>query len=322
MAQLDATHDPRRRSWVTSAEGHRDFPIQNLPLGVFSPPGATDRRAGVAIGDMIFDLGAALELDLFARDARHAAEAASSGSLNELFALGAAPRQALRARLSEILDANGSERSRAEGLHARLLHPAASCVVHLPAASATTRTSMSASTTRRTSARFSAPTTRCFRTISTFRSATTAEPRLSSHQARRSGGLAGSSSLRMRLTQVLARASASTMSWSSASGSGTGNALGEAIPIGEAANTSPAFACSTTGRPGISRLGSTSLSGPSCPRTSAPRYHRGWSRPKRWRRFAFRSRSVRRAIRNRCRTYSTKPTSGKARSTSSWRSCS
>ena len=133
MARLDATHDLRRRSWVISAEGHHDFPIQNLPLGIFSPPGATERSAGVAIGDMIFDLSAALELDLFARDARHAAEAASLGSLNELFALGAAPRQALRARLSEILDANGSERGRAEGLQTRLLHPAASCVVHLPA---------------------------------------------------------------------------------------------------------------------------------------------------------------------------------------------
>jgi fumarylacetoacetase len=133
MARLDATHDPRRRSWVTSAEGHRDFPIQNLPVGVFSPPGGTERRAGVAIGDMIFDVGAALELDLFAGDARLAAEAASSGWLNELFALGAAPRQALRERLSEILDANGAERGRIERLHPRLLHPAASCVVHLPA---------------------------------------------------------------------------------------------------------------------------------------------------------------------------------------------
>ena len=97
------------------------------------PHGPDLDRAGVAIGDMIFDLSAALELDLFARDARQAAEAASLGSLNELFALGAAPRQALRARLSEILDANASERGRAEGLQARLLHPAASCAVHLPA---------------------------------------------------------------------------------------------------------------------------------------------------------------------------------------------
>ncbi len=133
MPHLDETHDPKRQSWVSSANGHKDFAIQNLPLGIFSPPGGTERRAGVAIGDMVFDLGAALELALFARDARDAAEAASSGSLNELFSLGAAPRQALRARLSEILDANGGERSRLEGSRGRLLHPMASCAMQLPA---------------------------------------------------------------------------------------------------------------------------------------------------------------------------------------------
>ena len=39
MTQLDETHDPRRTSWVASANGHADFPIQNLPLGVFSSAG-------------------------------------------------------------------------------------------------------------------------------------------------------------------------------------------------------------------------------------------------------------------------------------------
>ena len=61
---IDDTHSPGRRSWVASANHHADFPIQNLPLGVFTPPdGAT--RGGVAIGDDIFDLAAALELGLF-----------------------------------------------------------------------------------------------------------------------------------------------------------------------------------------------------------------------------------------------------------------
>ena len=49
MAQFDATHDPQRRSWVASADGHPDFPIQNLPLGVFSPPGEDISRGGVAV---------------------------------------------------------------------------------------------------------------------------------------------------------------------------------------------------------------------------------------------------------------------------------
>ena len=41
---IDDTHAPGRRSWVASANGHADFPIQNLPFGVFSPPGGTPAR--------------------------------------------------------------------------------------------------------------------------------------------------------------------------------------------------------------------------------------------------------------------------------------
>jgi fumarylacetoacetase len=63
MPQLDETHDPKRQSWVNSANGHPDFPIQNLPIGIFSPPGGTDRRGGIAIGDIILDLGAAAEAE-------------------------------------------------------------------------------------------------------------------------------------------------------------------------------------------------------------------------------------------------------------------
>ena len=50
MMRLDETHDPKRQSWVTSANGHPDFPIQNLPVGVFSLPGGTGavRHVGAA----------------------------------------------------------------------------------------------------------------------------------------------------------------------------------------------------------------------------------------------------------------------------------
>jgi fumarylacetoacetase len=60
---MNETHDPRLRSWVESANnpGH-DFPIQNLPFGVFRRAGsALPFRGGVAIGDCIVDLGAACE---------------------------------------------------------------------------------------------------------------------------------------------------------------------------------------------------------------------------------------------------------------------
>jgi len=129
----DATHDPARRSWVASANGHSDFPIQNLPLGVFSPPGAP-ARGGIAIGDAVFDIVAALDAGLFSGAARDAAEAAAGPTLNPLLALGAAAREALRQRVSDLLDANGAERSRLEPLAPRLLHQASGCTLHLPAA--------------------------------------------------------------------------------------------------------------------------------------------------------------------------------------------
>src|SRR4051794_334755 len=133
MPQLDETHDPKRQSWVSSANGHPDFPIQNLPIGIFSPPGGTDRRGGIAIGDMILDLGAAAEAELFTGAERQAVEATGSGALNDLFASGAEPRRALRARLSQILDSEGADRRNVEGLSKRLLHRATDCILHLPA---------------------------------------------------------------------------------------------------------------------------------------------------------------------------------------------
>ena len=73
MSVIDETHDPGRESWVVSARGHAEFPIQNLPLGIFSTPGGAP-RGGVAIGDAIFDLPAGLEAGLFSGEAARGAE--------------------------------------------------------------------------------------------------------------------------------------------------------------------------------------------------------------------------------------------------------
>ena len=74
MVSLDRTHDPNRRSWVSSANEHKDFPIQNLPLGVFTGPGVGTPRAGVAIGDEILDLAEVRVAGLLAGEAERAAE--------------------------------------------------------------------------------------------------------------------------------------------------------------------------------------------------------------------------------------------------------
>ena len=58
--KVNETHDPARRSWVESANAAgADFPIQNLPLGMFVPagqPAGAAARPGMAIGDSLVDL--------------------------------------------------------------------------------------------------------------------------------------------------------------------------------------------------------------------------------------------------------------------------
>jgi fumarylacetoacetase len=121
---LDETHDPARRSWVDSANGHVDFPIQNLPLGVFSPPGGGP-RGGIAIGDRILDIGATLDSGHLSGAVRDAAELAAGRTLNALLEAGPAARQALRRGVAALLD------SASAGI-ALPLHEAASCTLHLP----------------------------------------------------------------------------------------------------------------------------------------------------------------------------------------------
>ena len=64
MSGVDETHDPSRSSWVGGAEPGSDFPVQNLPLGIFSEAKGL-RRPGVAIGDYILDLAALADAGFF-----------------------------------------------------------------------------------------------------------------------------------------------------------------------------------------------------------------------------------------------------------------
>lgn len=114
-------------SWVPGANGHPDFPLQNLPLGIVSPQGEPP-RAAIAIGDSALDLPALLATGLLQGEAAMAVEAASAPTLNALLELGPAPRLALRARLATLLADGAPEAARI----APLLHPLAACAALLP----------------------------------------------------------------------------------------------------------------------------------------------------------------------------------------------
>jgi len=104
-SHIDETHDPALRSWVESAQSAgNDFPVQNLPHGVFRRAGSGEPwRGGIAIGDQVLDLQAALAKGLFSESARTAAEAAARAPLNDYMGLPRTQRQALRRALSALL---------------------------------------------------------------------------------------------------------------------------------------------------------------------------------------------------------------------------
>ena len=131
MLGTDATHDPARRSFVEAANLARaDFPLQNLPFGVFRRRGDEIGKGGVAIGDQIVDLAAAQEAGLFSGVAEEAAIAAKGPTLNALMALGNHAAAALRARLCNLLDAESRERRKVEPC----LVPMSEAVMQMPVA--------------------------------------------------------------------------------------------------------------------------------------------------------------------------------------------
>ena len=107
--EVNETHDPALRSWIESANRpNADFPIQNLPFGVFRKRGGRERpRVGVAIGDQILDVVACRRAAFLSA----AADACEAPNLNRLMAAGRETWSTLRRELGQILR-DGSYRAR------------------------------------------------------------------------------------------------------------------------------------------------------------------------------------------------------------------
>ncbi len=128
---LDASHDPMVTSWVPSAQAAgTDFPIQNLPLGVFE---TADGRVGigVAIGDQVVDLRVAREAALLGSLPAAIAAALEATTLNAVIALGRPALSAVRQAVQGMLRAD-TEAGRAAQRVPGLLHPMASLRLRLP----------------------------------------------------------------------------------------------------------------------------------------------------------------------------------------------
>jgi fumarylacetoacetase len=129
----DETHARDRKSWVQTA--NRDgceFPIQNLPFGIFSRNGGP-ARFGIAIGDFILDVAAAADAGFISGPALAATDLAGSPSLNSILALDPRVLTALRRQVADLLDESGPNKQRVLANRQSLLVEQSRCELHLPA---------------------------------------------------------------------------------------------------------------------------------------------------------------------------------------------
>jgi fumarylacetoacetase len=105
---MTTTTDAALESWIP-VDAASDFPIQNLPFGVFTREGAA--RIGVAIGDRILDVHALAQTGTL--DGTCDRSLLQAPTLNPLFAAGRGAIGRVRERLSSLLRAGGDDELRA-----------------------------------------------------------------------------------------------------------------------------------------------------------------------------------------------------------------
>jgi len=116
-------------SFIDVPKDH-DFPIQNLPYGVFSVPETGGSRAGVAIGDYVLDLTLLEASGLFEEPDRYF----QSGHLNAFMAAGPSVWESVRNRLQDLLSSTYPTLRDDPELQARVLHARKDVRMEVPAA--------------------------------------------------------------------------------------------------------------------------------------------------------------------------------------------
>ncbi|HAY33789.1 MAG TPA: fumarylacetoacetase [Ignavibacteria bacterium] len=97
----------KRKSFI-EVKIDSDFPVENLPYGIFYTNENNSPRAGTAIGDYVFDLSAAEKNGLFKNKELSGKEIFSSKSLNRFMSMGKKFHKEIRKEITDILDENNS----------------------------------------------------------------------------------------------------------------------------------------------------------------------------------------------------------------------
>ncbi|MCH9035312.1 MAG: fumarylacetoacetase [Planctomycetes bacterium] len=122
---------PALTSWV-DVSPDSDFPIQNLPYGVFQR-GTSAPAVGIAIGDRVLDLSALHEAGLFRDTSLADTNVFARDCLNDFMATGRAAWTEARTRISSLLSSDNATLRDDDALRAKALIPAIDVKMLLPA---------------------------------------------------------------------------------------------------------------------------------------------------------------------------------------------
>jgi len=128
---MNPTCDPALRSWVDVAPDS-DFPIQNLPFGVFRPPGGSP-RIGVAIGASVLDLSVLEKFGFFSGPVLRQQRVFEQPALNAFLSLGKDAWSEARANISKLLRADDATLRDQPALRQHCLLPMKNVEMLLPA---------------------------------------------------------------------------------------------------------------------------------------------------------------------------------------------
>ncbi|MFM7644739.1 MAG: fumarylacetoacetase [Sphingomonadales bacterium] len=121
-------NNPALRSWIAGAD-HSEFPIQNLPFGIFQVAEGS-KRVGVRIGEQVLDLAQMAAYGYF-QDLPFATSDFSQDYLNTFMKKGKLAVRALRNRIAELLSTDNKTFQLANDQHGALI-PCANVKMALP----------------------------------------------------------------------------------------------------------------------------------------------------------------------------------------------
>jgi len=129
MVKNIKANDPSLKSWLEISR-ESDFPIQNLPFGIYSTKNKT-KRVGVAIGNQILDLYQLLKLG-YLDSLSFCEHCFSNEYLNRMMGHGKLEIRELRNRISELLNVENPELSQNKEAVAKVLDLQIESEMHLP----------------------------------------------------------------------------------------------------------------------------------------------------------------------------------------------